>query len=128
MMTIAAVAVPTFSEEKSEPETAAIVAAMDRLQSRTISPREHECVSHFISCNQTRVSDLSIFDCALGDSRFVDFWFFPGTTGDEVTINLSASGFDTFLTLHDPDDQSALASDNDGGSGHEFQDSQLHST
>ena len=29
MMTIAAVAVPTFSEEKSE--TAAIVAAMDRL-------------------------------------------------------------------------------------------------
>ena len=117
MMTIAAVAVPTFSEEKSEPETAAIVAAMDRLQSRTISPREHECVSQFISCGQTLFSDLSVFDCNIGIGIYLDIWFFTGTAGDEVTINLASSSFDPFLRLHEPVDQKTVASDDDSGPG-----------
>ena len=115
MMTIAAVAVPTFSEEKSE--TAAIVAAMDRLQSRTISPREHECVPHFISCGQTLFSDLSIFDCNVGSGIYLDVWFFTGTAGQRVTVNLASSSFDPFLTLHEPVDQEIVASNDNSGPG-----------
>lgn len=74
------------------------------------------CVEQTINCNSTVNGVLETTDCALGDNTFVDLWIFDGVAGDEVTIDLISSDFDTYLVLVDPTPL-AVIDDDDGGNG-----------
>ncbi len=74
------------------------------------------CVSMDIDCNSTVNSVLQTTDCALTDGTFIDFYFFAGIAGQQVTVDLESDDFDTFLFLIDPDADPA-ETDDDGGDG-----------
>ncbi|HKG11792.1 MAG TPA: S8 family serine peptidase [Pyrinomonadaceae bacterium] len=69
-----------------------------------------------ISFGQTLGGSLSGTDCRLADNSSFDKYSFSGTAGQQVSISMSSSAFDTFLILLKPDG-SPLASDDDGGGG-----------
>jgi hypothetical protein len=87
----------------------------------TMSPDHHECpggTPHVegITCGSTTNDQLtSNGSCPLTDGSYVDFYSFSGTSGQQVTISLSAT-FDAFLFLLDPNATPA-ATDDDGGGG-----------
>ena len=74
------------------------------------------CVAMDIDCNSTVSGQLQTTDCELEDGTFIDVWFFDGTAGQEVTVDLESTDFDTFLFLFDPE-LFAVAFDNNGGDG-----------
>jgi hypothetical protein len=85
-------------------------------QTQRVVPRA--CVSNFISCNQTRFGALDFSDCSDASGLIADFWFFTGQAGQTVTIDLSSSAFDPFLTLHHPNTAiGVVAGDDDSGPG-----------
>jgi len=45
-----------------------------------------------------------------------EYWSFSGRSGDQITISMDSSDFDTFLTLFGPDDNYLTADDDSGGS------------
>ncbi|MBV8520253.1 MAG: PPC domain-containing protein [Acidobacteria bacterium] len=67
-----------------------------------------------ISCGQTRSGSLSVSDCTLGDGSYADVYSFSGTSGEQVTINLSSTAFDTYLLLYDPSGSLAMTDDDSG--------------
>ncbi len=66
------------------------------------SRSDKACVIMTMTCNSTVESVLTDDDCTLTDGTFFDFWEFPGTDGQTVTIDLTSSDFNTFLFLQDP--------------------------
>ena len=69
-----------------------------------------------IAYGQTLNGQLSNTDCRLDDNSYADFYTFNGTQGDQVTINLSSTAFDTYLGLAN-ETGSFIVEDDDGGGG-----------
>ncbi len=69
-----------------------------------------------ITFGETVNGALSSTDCRLDDFSYADFYIFNGTAGQQVTINLSSSAFDTYLGLANLTG-TFIVEDNDGGGG-----------
>ena len=65
---------------------------------------------------ETINGSLSATDCQLPDLSYADFYLFHGTAGQQVTINLTSSAFDTYLGLAN-EAGTFVIEDNDGGGG-----------
>jgi hypothetical protein len=65
---------------------------------------------------ETINGSLSATDCQLPDLSYADFYLFHGTAGQQVTINLTSSAFDTYLGLAN-EGGTFVIEDNDGGGG-----------
>lgn len=95
-------------------------AVAARRGAQNLSPAHHECpggIPHVqpISCGSTTTDALtSTGSCLLSDGSYFDVYSFDGTTGQQVTISMSAS-FDTFLFLLDTNSFTAATDDNGGG-------------
>lgn len=95
--------------------------AGSREGARTMTPDHHECpggTPHVqgILCGSTTNDELSLAgSCQLpDDSSYVDFYSFEGTSGQQVTITMSAA-YDTYLFLLDPSPATVETDDNSGG-------------
>ena len=67
-----------------------------------------------IKFGQTVNDALTSSDCGTDDGSFGDFYAFEGAAGQQVTVALGSSAFDTYLFLAS-EDGSFLVSDDDGG-------------
>ena len=74
------------------------------------------CAATPISFGQTINGTLTTNACPLGDGSFYDVYSFSGTAGQQVSILMASSAFDTYLFLNNPDG-SNLAQDDDGVGG-----------
>ena len=72
------------------------------------------CPSAAISVGQSVNGSLSTSDCRLSDGSYFDSYTFSGTSGQQVSVSMSSSTFDTYLLLLRPDG-TLLAEDDDGG-------------
>jgi Bacterial pre-peptidase C-terminal domain len=70
-----------------------------------------------ISCGATVSGSLTMDDCVFSDNSYYDLWGFTGTAGQQITITLSSSAFDTIALLYSSGGGSPIASDDDGGGG-----------
>jgi len=71
-----------------------------------------------IACNSTANGQLANTDCFISDdTSYYDVYSFDGTSGQQVTLTMSSSAFDTFLFLIDPSGSTTVATDHDGGGG-----------
>ncbi|MGH9941632.1 MAG: pre-peptidase C-terminal domain-containing protein [Pyrinomonadaceae bacterium] len=69
-----------------------------------------------INFGQTINGALSTSDCRLPDNSYFDVYTFAASAGQQVTISMSSSSFDTYLVLLDAADE-FIAEDDDGGGG-----------
>ncbi|MFL6333278.1 MAG: S8 family serine peptidase [Pyrinomonadaceae bacterium] len=69
-----------------------------------------------ISFGQTVSGTLADNDCRLTDGSLFDEYSFDGVAGQQVSVSMSASAFDAFLVLFNPDG-TTLATNNNGGGG-----------
>ncbi|MET0646341.1 MAG: S8 family serine peptidase [Pyrinomonadaceae bacterium] len=69
-----------------------------------------------LSFGQTLSGNLSSTDCRFTDNSIFDKYSFAGTAGQQVSVSMSSTAFDTLLFLLRPDG-TVLASDDDGGGG-----------
>jgi len=70
-----------------------------------------------ISCGSTTNGQLTNADCFLTDNSYYDVYSFPGTAGQQVTMTMTSSAFDTYLFLIDPSGSNDVAQDDDSGGG-----------
>jgi pre-peptidase len=70
-----------------------------------------------ISCGSTVTGELAMTDCVFGDNTYYDLYGFNGTAGQQLTITLSSSQFDTIALLYNSGGGSPIAADDDGGGG-----------
>jgi hypothetical protein len=88
---------------------------------RTLTPaRPQECVNgastvDTIACGGSGSGQLSSTDCVLSDGSYWDAFTFSGTAGQQVTITMNSSAFDTYLVLLDPTKMKAAEDDNGAG-------------
>lgn len=86
---------------------------------QTFSPSHHECPNDTphvqpIACGESITDALTqTGSCVLNDNSFIDFYGFNGTAGQQVTINMSSSVFDTYLFLIDGNGTTVLAENDD---------------
>ena len=73
------------------------------------------CALQSISCGQTVSGSLSTGDCTLTDGSYVDYYEFPGTSGQDVTVTMRSSSVDSYLALLDPHDNDVQENDNGAG-------------
>lgn len=81
-----------------------------------------ECVNgsstvEVVACGATANGQLATNDCQLSDQSYWDAFSFTGVVGQQVTITMSSSAFDTYLFLLRPDGETDVAQDNDSGGG-----------
>jgi len=69
-----------------------------------------------ISFNQTVSGTLATTDCLLAGGSYYDAYTFSGTAGQQVSVSMSSTAFDTYLFLFGPDG-SITGEDDDGGGG-----------
>jgi hypothetical protein len=108
--------VPVVGSRKDELMRSVLAAKSGGLQ--TFSPAHHECPNNTdahvqpISCGQTMTDALTqTGSCFLDDNSYIDFYGFNGTAGQQVTITLTSSVFDTYLFLLDANAQSIAEND-----------------
>jgi hypothetical protein len=73
-----------------------------------------------IAVGQTRAGSLDEGDYTMGDGTWADVWYFQGTLGQRVVIELRVAAsniFDPYLQLLDPAG-TKLAEDTDGAGNH----------
>jgi hypothetical protein len=71
-----------------------------------------------IACGSTNSGQLATTDCfIMSDNSYYDVYSFDGTSGQQVTITMSSSAFDTYLFLIDPSGSNTAATDHDSGGG-----------
>ena len=70
-----------------------------------------------ISCGATVTGSLTMDDCVFSDNTYYDLYGFNGTAGQQLTITLSSSQFDTIALLYNSGGGSPIAADDDGGGG-----------
>jgi pre-peptidase len=68
-----------------------------------------------IACGSTNSGQLTNADCFLSDNSYYDVYSFSGTTGQQVTINMTSSAIDSYLFLIDTGGSTAVAQDDDSG-------------
>jgi hypothetical protein len=81
-----------------------------------------ECVNgnstvEAIACGGSSTGQLATNDCVLTDGSYWDAYSFTGAVGQQVTISMSSTAFNTYLFLLRPDGQTDVAQDNDSGGG-----------
>jgi len=77
------------------------------------------CAPAPINFGQTLSGTLQNGDCQLpSDGSLLDTYSFNGTAGQQISILMTSTAFDSFLFLNNPDG-SPLTSDDDGGGGHD---------
>ena len=94
----------------------AVPAAAQVIDSLPPTPR----VIATIAVGQTRNGALETGDYTMGDGTWADVWYFQGTQGRRVVIELRvvvAGAFDPYLQLLDPAG-TKLAEDTDGAGNH----------
>ena len=97
------VLVPVVGSAKQD-----LLRAIQGKSGASFSPMHHECpggTPHVqgIACGSTVSEALTTTgSCVLSDNTYVDFYGFNGTAGQQVTINLTSTVFDTYLFLLDP--------------------------
>ena len=65
-------------------------------------PAKADCTAvSTLSCGTT-ASSLTASDCTASDNSQYRLWQFSGTSGDNVTIEMHSTAFDTYLMLLDP--------------------------
>lgn len=74
------------------------------------------CAPTPISIGQTVNGNLTTNACPFGDGSFYDVYSFSATAGQQVSVLMTSTAFDTYLFLNNPDG-SNLAQDDDGGGG-----------
>lgn len=97
---------------------ASATAASAQTASDTAAPRARDIAT--ISLGQTRYGALEEGDYTMADGTWADVWYFQGTQGQRVVIELRAvvaNAFDPYLQLLDPAG-SKLAEDTDGAGNH----------
>ena len=71
-----------------------------------------------ISCGATVSGSLTTDDCVFTDNTYYDLWGFSGTAGQQVTITLTSSVFDTWVLLYGAAGGTPIAeNDNDPAGG-----------
>jgi len=71
-----------------------------------------------IACGSTNSGQLANTDCFIAsDTSYYDVYSFDGTSGQQVTITMSSSAFDTFLFLVDTSGSTNASTDHGGGGG-----------
>jgi hypothetical protein len=99
-----------------------VLAAKSR-GAQTLSPTHHECPGgtphvQAITCGSTTGDQLTTTgSCQLTDQSYIDFYGFSGTAGQQVTITMTSSVFDTYLFLIRSDGTTVAAFDDDSGGG-----------
>jgi hypothetical protein len=73
------------------------------------------CTIQTISCGQTVSGSLSNQDCDLNDGSYVDYYEFPGTTGQTITATMRSTSVNSYLALLDPQDQDVQENNNGAG-------------
>ncbi|HTG35138.1 MAG TPA: fibronectin type III domain-containing protein [Thermoanaerobaculia bacterium] len=73
------------------------------------------CNVQTISCGQTVSGSLSNQDCVLTDGSFVDYYEFPGTTGQSITATMRSNSVNSYLALLDPQDVDVQENNNGAG-------------
>jgi len=73
------------------------------------------CAPRPIALGQTVNSSLTVSSCPLGDGSFYEPYSFHGSTGQQVSILMTSTAFDTYLFLRSPD--GSEVQDDDGGGG-----------
>lgn len=71
--------------------------------------------AQFINYGQTINGQLTSADCRPPDNSYADFYIFNGNQGDQVTINMSSTAFDTYLGLANESGTFQIEDDNGGG-------------
>jgi hypothetical protein len=62
-----------------------------------------QCAAVTLSCPSNAVAaSLTADDCLASDNSFFDLYQFAGTAGDDVTIEMHATDFDTYAVLLNP--------------------------
>jgi hypothetical protein len=62
-----------------------------------------QCATSTLTCPSNAVAaSLTSDDCVASDNSSFDLWQFAGTAGDEVTIEMHATAFDTYAVLLNP--------------------------
>jgi hypothetical protein len=90
---------------------------------RALSPSQaQDCVNgnpqvEPTSCGSTTNGQLTSADCFLTDNSYYDVYSFSGTSGQQVTITMTSSAFDTYLFLIDTSGSVDVAQDDDSGGG-----------
>ncbi|MGH9873235.1 MAG: Calx-beta domain-containing protein [Pyrinomonadaceae bacterium] len=74
------------------------------------------CIPEPIAVGQTVNSSLHLGSCPLGDGSFFKPYSFSGLAGQQVSVLMTSSAFDTYLFLLHPDG-SIFADDDDGAGG-----------
>ncbi|HEY3172072.1 MAG TPA: PPC domain-containing protein [Thermoanaerobaculia bacterium] len=71
-----------------------------------------------ITCNSTNAGQLATTDCFISsDNSYYDVYSFSGSSGQQVTIDMSSAAFDSFLFLLDPSGSNVVATDDNSGGG-----------
>jgi hypothetical protein len=73
------------------------------------------CNVQTISCGQTVSGSLSNQDCVLNDGSYVDYYEFPGTTGQSITATMRSTSVNSYLALLDPQDVDVQENNNGAG-------------
>lgn len=90
---------------------------------RPLSPSQpQDCVNGDpqvvgVACGSTTNGQLTSADCFLQDNSYYDVYSFSGTSGQQVTITMTSSAFDTYLFLVDTTGSTTAAQDDDGAGG-----------
>ncbi len=74
------------------------------------------CAPTPISIGQTVNGNLTTSACPLGDGTFYDSYSFTASAGQQVSVLMTSSQFDTYLIMNRPDG-SVLTENDDGGGG-----------
>ncbi|HEV7682385.1 MAG TPA: M4 family metallopeptidase [Pyrinomonadaceae bacterium] len=75
------------------------------------------CSAAAITVGQTVNGSLANTDCVFtGTTRRVDLYSFSGAAGQQITVSMSSSAFDTYLYLANSSNQT-VGEDDDGGGG-----------
>lgn len=112
---------PTHSQQdRSAREAVGILDAVEALRplrSPLLSPKDHGCLEHTISCGQTVSSQINTNACATDPPPiYFDVFFFQGIAGQTITATMSSNQFDPFLILFEPNGD-PVADDDDSGPG-----------
>jgi hypothetical protein len=73
------------------------------------------CNVQTISCGETVSGTLSTQDCVLNDGSYVDYYEFPGTTGQTITATMRSNSVNSYLALLDPQDVDVQENNNGAG-------------
>ncbi|MFL6212033.1 MAG: PPC domain-containing protein, partial [Pyrinomonadaceae bacterium] len=114
---------PTVKRKAAQGETQQPQTAKPAKGAKTLAvvPASTSCPTKTpISPGQTLNGALAGTDCGLGDGSFYDEYTFTATAGQQLSVSMSSTDFDTYLFLLKPSEtfpSQTTLQDDDGGGG-----------